>query len=242
MKLNRSQLSFLITFFSMSLMVLALYNIHLGAKEEGEYVVELTLLDDEELEKMLEEEKKAEQEKDQPSQTKSNLAVNETSKPSFGKPEPLKTLEELQAEQETSSNSNEEIDYLNSTTGYGASLQKLSKQREQTKQKLGELEAKKTKSTSYSKRNTTVSYSLVDRNHYDLPIPVYTCIEGGKIVINILVDSNGYVMEAEVNKKSSNTLNGCLVENAITYALLARFNSRAGETQKGTITYLFQGK
>ncbi len=226
----------------MSLIVLALYNIHLGAKEKGEYVVELTLLDDEELEKMLEEEKKAEQEKDQPSQTKSNLAVNEASKPSFGKPEPLKTLEEIQAEQENSSDSKEEIDYLNSTNGYGASLQKLSKQREQAKQKLGELEAKKTKATSYSKRNTTVSYSLVDRNHYDLPIPVYTCIEGGKIVINIIVDSNGYVMEAEVNKKSSNTLNGCLVENAITYALLARFNSRAGENQKGTITYLFQGK
>ncbi|MEJ1221169.1 hypothetical protein [Sediminicola sp. 1XM1-17] len=242
MKLNRSQLSFLITLFSMSLMVLALYNIHLGAKEKGEYIIELSLLEDEELEKMLEEEKKAEQEKDQPSQSKSNLAVNEASKPSFGKPEPLKTLEELQEEQETSSNSSEEIDFLNSTTGYGASLKKLSKQREEAKQKLGELEAKKTKSTSYSKRNTTVSYSLVDRSHYDLPIPVYTCIEGGKIVINILVDSNGYVIQAEVNKKSSNTLNGCLVDNAITYALLARFNPRAGDNQKGTITYLFQEK
>ena len=143
---------------------------------------------------------------------------------------------------ETSSTSDEESDYLNSTNGYGASLKKLSKQREDAKQKLGELEAKKTKSTSYSKRNTTVSYSLVDRNHYELPIPVYTCIEGGKIVINILVDASGYVTEAEVNKKSSNTLNGCLVENAITYALLARFNSSKELNQKGTITYLFQGK
>lgn len=242
MKLNRSQLSFLITFFSMSLIVLALYNIHLGAKEKGEYVVELTLLNDEELEKLLEEEKKAEKEIDQPSQSKSNLAVNEASKPSFGKPEPLKTLEELMENNETSSTSDEESDYLNSTNGYGASLKKLSKQREEAKQKLGELEAKKTKSTSYSKRNTTVSYSLVDRNHYELPIPVYTCIEGGKIVINIIVDASGYVTEAEVNKKSSNTLNGCLVENAITYALLARFNSSKELNQKGTITYLFQGK
>jgi hypothetical protein len=242
MKLNRSQLSFLITFFSMSLIVLSLYNIHLGAKEQGEYVVELTLLNDEELEKLLEEEKKAEKELDQSSQSKSNLAVNEASKPSFGKPEPLKTLEELMENDETSSTSDEESDYLNSTNGYGASLKKLSKQREDAKQKLGELEAKKTKSTSYSKRNTTVSYSLVDRNHYELPIPVYTCIEGGKIVINILVDASGYVIQAEVNKKSSNTLNGCLVENAITYALLARFNSGSELQQKGTITYLFQGK
>ncbi len=242
MKLNRSQLSFLITFFSMSLMVLALYNIHLGAKEKEEYIIELTLLDDEELEKLLEEENKVDKEVDQPSQSKSNLAVNETSKPSFGKPEPLKTLEELREDQETSSTSDEETDLLNSKNGYGANLQKLAKQREAAKQKLGELEAKKTKSTSYSKRSTTVSYSLVDRNHYDLPIPVYTCIEGGKIVINILVDPSGYVIEAEVNKKSSNTLNGCLVENAIAYALLARFNSSDVENQKGTITYLFQGK
>ena len=51
----------------MSLVVLALYNIHLGSKEKGEYVVELTLLDDEELEKLLEEEKKAAKEIDQPS-------------------------------------------------------------------------------------------------------------------------------------------------------------------------------
>lgn len=242
MKLNRSQLSFLITFFSMSLMVLSLYNIHLGSKEKGEYIVELTLLDDEELELLLEEELKEAKELEQTNQIKSNLAVNETSKPSFGKPEPLKTLEELMDDQETASNSDEETDFLNSTTGYGASLQKLSKQREEAKQKLGELEAKKTKSTSYSKRNTTVSYSLIDRNHYDLPIPVYTCIEGGKIVINIIVDNNGYVIEAEVNKRSSNTLNGCLVENAITYAQSAKFNSGTGENQKGTITYLFQEK
>ncbi|MEB8328573.1 hypothetical protein OO009_04330 [Flavobacteriaceae bacterium KMM 6897] len=242
MKLNRSQLSLLITFFSMSLMVLALYNIHLGTKEKGEYIVELTLLDDEELEMLLEEEKKAAKELEESGQPKSNLAVNEASKPTFGKPEPLKTLEELRDDQETASNSDEETDFLNSTKGYGASLQKLSKQREEAKQKIGELDAKKTKSTSYSKRNTTVSYSLIDRNHYDLPIPVYTCIEGGKIVINILVDNNGSVIDAEVNKKSSNTLNGCLVENAITYALKARFNSGSGENQKGTITYLFQEK
>ena len=242
MKLNRSQLSFLITFFSMSLMVLALYNIHLGAKEQEEYIIELTLLDDEELEKLLEEENKANKELDQPSQSKSNLAVNEASKPSFGNPEPLKTLEELKEDLESSSTSDEETDFLNSTTGYGANLQKLAKQREEAKQKLGELEAKKTKNTSNFKRRTTVSYSLVDRTHSDLPLPVYTCIEGGKIVINILVDRSGYVIEAEVNKKSSNTLNGCLVENAITYALLARFNPSDVDNQKGTITYLFQGK
>lgn len=238
MNLNRSQLSLLITFLSMSLLVLSLYNIHLGSKEEEEYVIELSLAEEELLEKIEEEE--AELQK--PGQSKSNLAYNETAKPSLGNPEPLKTLEELMEEQETASNSDEDTDYLSSETGYGASLKKLARQRQEAKQKIGELEAKKEAPTSFFKRNTTVSYSLLDRNHYDLPIPVYTCIEGGKIVVNIKVNASGNVTEAEVNKKSSNTLNGCLVDNAITYALKARFNAASRAEQRGTITYLFQGK
>jgi outer membrane biosynthesis protein TonB len=241
MNLNRSQLSLLITFLSMSLLVLSLYNIHLGSKEKEEYIIELSLAEEELLEKIIEEEEKAE-EPQNPGQSKSNLAYNETAKPSLGNPEPLKTLEELMDEQETASNSEEDTDYLSSETGYGASLKKLARQRMEAKQKIGELEAKKEAMTSFSKRNTTVSYSLLNRNHYDLPIPVYTCIEGGKIVVNIKVDAFGKVTEAEVNKKSSNTLNGCLVDNAITYALKARFDGASRAEQRGTITYLFQGK
>jgi hypothetical protein len=56
------------------------------------------------------------------------------------------------------------------------------------------------------------------------------------------VDALGYVTEADFNSKSSGTSNGCLVDNAIAYALKARFNSSDKEFQKGTITYLFQGK
>lgn len=58
MNLNRQQLSLLITFFSMSIMVLGLYNIHLGGQQqEDEYVVEL-VLDEDDLEELMEEEKK----------------------------------------------------------------------------------------------------------------------------------------------------------------------------------------
>ena len=115
--------------------------------------------------------------------------------------------------------------------------------REEKKQLLGEKEAQKKEFTNnLAARRTSVSYSLVDRNNYKLPPPIYTCIEGGKVVINIEVNALGYVTEADYNAKSSGTSNGCLVENAINYALKARFNSSEKDSQKGTITYLFQGK
>ncbi|WP_317130241.1 hypothetical protein [Aggregatimonas sangjinii] len=62
------------------------------------------------------------------------------------------------------------------------------------------------------------------------------------MVINIKVNASGNVVEADFNERSSGTSNGCLVENAITYALRAKFNSASRENQKGTITYIFQEK
>lgn len=242
MNLNKSQLSFLISFFSMSLVVLGLYNIHLGQEKEDEYVIELSLMDEEELEKIVEEEKmKAEMAKSDP--IKSHLAYNETAKPSFGSPEPLKTLEEIMAEKESSTENNDSGDSEESDSEYAANLKELAKQREEKRKLIGEKEAKKEEPThNYAKRNTSISYSLVDRNHRSLPIPIYTCIEGGRVVINIKVDALGYVVEADVNTKSSNTLNGCLVDNAIEYALKSKFNPSAKASQMGTITYIFQSK
>ena len=71
---------------------------------------------------------------------------------------------------------------------------------------------------------------------------MYAGIEGGKVVINIKVDANGYVTEADFNDKSSGTSNGCLVDKAIEYALRARFSPSTKSEQIGTITYLFQSK
>ncbi|MEJ2270408.1 MAG: hypothetical protein P8Y04_11650 [Desulfobulbaceae bacterium] len=56
------------------------------------------------------------------------------------------------------------------------------------------------------------------------------------------MDELGFVADASFNDKSSSTSNGCLVENAITYALKARFSTSERKLQKGTITYLFQSK
>jgi len=88
--MNRGQLSFLITLFSMALVVLLLFNIHLGSQEVEEYVIEL--LAEEDLEELIEEEEQRLEEIAQANPVKSHMAYNETAKPSYGNPEPLKTL------------------------------------------------------------------------------------------------------------------------------------------------------
>lgn len=242
MNLNRQQLSLLITFFSMSIVVLGLYNIHLsGHQEEDEYVVEL-IMDEELLEELIKEEEKLLEELQKQDPIKSHMAYNETAKPSYGNPEPLKTLEEILAEK-AASESDEISDYSSVDSAYAAKVKELAKQREEVKQLLGEREAQKEERTNnLAARRTSVSYSLVGRNNYELPPPIYTCIEGGKVVINIVVDAIGNVTDASFNEKSSGTSNGCLVDNAITYALKAKFNTSTKATQKGTVTYLFQSK
>ena len=242
MHLNRQQLSLLITIFSMAIIVLGLYNIHLGGQQkEDEYVVEL-VLDEEVLEELIkEEEKKLEELQDQ-DPIKSHMAFNETAKPSFGNPEPLKTLDEI-LEEKAANESDEIQPYDAEDSDYAEKVKKLAKQREEKKQLLGEREAQKEERTNnLAARRTSVSYSLIGRRNYKLPPPIYTCIEGGKVVINIEVDALGNVIDASFNSKSSGTSNGCLVDNAITYALKAKFDASSKALQKGTITYLFQGK
>ncbi|MEW4923315.1 hypothetical protein [Algibacter sp. 2305UL17-15] len=93
-----------------------------------------------------------------------------------------------------------------------------------------------------SNTRSTMSYSLVNRSHYYLPTPVYLCENGGKIVINITVNSNGDVIDAYVNTSSTSS-NECLVEHALQYAEDAKFNKDASkERQIGSITFNFIGK
>lgn len=223
----------------MSIVVLLLFNIHLGGIKEDEYVIEMSLAD-EDIEKLLEEEEERLKEMQANSDPiKSHMAVNQTAKPSVGNPEPLKTLEELMEERALSSETGEYAD----NSGFEEQLKQLKAKRDENKDKLGERDAQKEEFTDYLKdRRTSISYSLVERNAYYLPPPIYTCIEGGKVVVNITVDNNGYVTEASFNDKSSGTSNGCLVDNAIAYALKARFSPDSKNSQIGTITYLFQSK
>lgn len=92
-------------------------------------------------------------------------------------------------------------------------------------------------------KNTTMSYRLVGRKAIKLPNPVYTCYGAGRVVINIEVDDWGNVNKATYNKTASTTLNECLIDAAIEYALQAEFSDAASrEEQLGTITFNFPGQ
>lgn len=239
MDLNRKQLSLIITIFSMSIVVLLAYSIRLGGQQEDEYVIEMALTE-EDLEEILKEEERKLEEIAQNDPIKTHRAFNETAKPNIKNPEPLKTLQELREEREMNES---ESDFLSNDAGFAANLKELAKKREEKKNKLGEREAQKKEYTqNLAERRTTISFSLVDRDAYDLPPPIYTCLRGGKVVVNIKVDASGDVMEASFNEKSSTTNDYCLIENAIAYAQKARFSSHSKQTQIGTITYLFQSK
>jgi len=98
------------------------------------------------------------------------------------------------------------------------------------------------KNRDSSNKNSSIFYSLVDRSYAYLPTPVYLCEFGGKIVINITVNSEGEVIDANVNRASTST-NGCLIDSALEYARSSQFNSDPSKpTQMGTITFLFKGK
>lgn len=88
---------------------------------------------------------------------------------------------------------------------------------------------------------STINYFLEGRYSDRLPNPIYTCIDGGKIHIDIKVNQQGRVIEAKYNKGKSNSKNECLIETALKYARRSKFNTdfNSAETQKGYINYLF---
>ncbi|MDR3093808.1 MAG: hypothetical protein LBU62_04095 [Bacteroidales bacterium] len=87
---------------------------------------------------------------------------------------------------------------------------------------------------------TTVSYELSDRRHTWMPVPVYKCPGRGKIVVDIVVNPRGYVIQAEVNKALSDA-DPCLIDAAKRDAERSRFSesSSAPAKQQGSITYSF---
>lgn len=94
---------------------------------------------------------------------------------------------------------------------------------------------------------TMVSYSLINRyplNHNDWYVrnPGYTCGNvNGVVVMNIVVDKGGHVIDAKIDEARSSNATFCMRKQAKKYALLSRFNfdGSAAKEQSGTITYQF---
>jgi len=89
---------------------------------------------------------------------------------------------------------------------------------------------------------TNIYYSLENRYHLRLPVPVYKCEGEGVVEVHIVVDQRGYVVNAQVPDLGDSMNDICLTEAAKTAALETRFNSNfnAPLRQQGIITYYFQ--
>ncbi|NJK84812.1 MAG: hypothetical protein HC906_01350 [Bacteroidales bacterium] len=90
------------------------------------------------------------------------------------------------------------------------------------------------------KGRTNITFNLAGRWIRKQYVPVYRCEGGGTVVVDIVVDEYGNVMNASMSGKSA-TKNECLIEEAINSALQFIFNAdqKAGSRQKGTITFQF---
>ncbi len=88
---------------------------------------------------------------------------------------------------------------------------------------------------------TRIYYDLAGRNHMYLPIPIYKCQGSGKVVLTIDVNQNGMVEKAIVIATESTTTDPCLIETAVTTALISRFSPdlNSPKIQKGTLSYHF---
>jgi hypothetical protein len=91
---------------------------------------------------------------------------------------------------------------------------------------------------------TNIFYSLENRYHLRLPVPVYKCEGEGVVEVQILVDQRGLVVQAQVPDLGSTMNDICLAESAKEAAMKTRFNSNfnAPLRQQGTITYYFQAQ
>jgi len=94
-----------------------------------------------------------------------------------------------------------------------------------------------------------VDWSLSGRtahqnNNWYVRNPGYTCGYGssGKVSVQIIVNQNGDVVSATASGSAS--ANDCMIQQALKYAKLSRFNysGSAPKTQTGTIIYTFVGQ
>lgn len=98
----------------------------------------------------------------------------------------------------------------------------------------------KSKSEKEYSGPSVVSYTLDGRKASKLPIPSYRCYGGGMVVVVIVVDNAGNVVNAKVQDAGSSD-DKCLRDFAIRAARLSKFSSdpKAPARQTGDIIYQF---
>ncbi len=127
-------------------------------------------------------------------------------------------------------------------------IDQLNKEREEAKKKKNNSKdkANNTGGDNAPKGRTMVDFELSGRtahenNNWHIRNPGYTCPQGsaGQVVVRVKVDQSGSV--SSVSVESSNGANSCMIEQALKYARISRFNysGSAPKTQEGFIYYTF---
>lgn len=226
----------ILTTLSFSVLMLALYNFKLasGNQDTAEMLVDLEqykLVEKEELEP---EEKQAQQKERRDVQTHQAYNQDKETREADFKNKLDEIFKKNSAEQEEAEN----VDSEGSEGNYALNRKNSDEKKNRSDgDDSGEEASQKSAVYDYS----SISFSLKGRRAVKIPNPVYTCDTAGKVVINITVDANGYVIDSSVNKASSSTTNECLTDRALEYSAGAKFSKLAGrDNQPGTITYHFR--
>lgn len=226
----------IITSLLFSILMLGLYNFKLSSNndEVGEMLVQLDQLKIEQEEKQPEPPKQQQQTNRRQVQTHQAYNQDKETREADFKNKLNEIFEKNSAEQEEAENEETE-----GSEGNYALSKKNSEEKKQRSDGDDSSEETSQKSAAYD--YSSISFSLKGRRAVRIPNPVYTCDTAGKVVVNITVDANGYVIDTSINKGSSTSSNECLTDRALEYSAGARFSKLEGrDSQPGTITYYFR--
>jgi hypothetical protein len=90
------------------------------------------------------------------------------------------------------------------------------------------------------KGKSNIHYLIGNRYHLQLPIPVYLALGGGEVVVDIVVNRNGEVLQA-TPRETTNISDPTILAYAKQAAEKTIFNpdNSAPDKERGTISYLF---
>jgi len=226
----------IITSLLFAVLFLALYNLNMANKKKaaGEMLVDL-----EQFQKEKAPEEEPEEQKEQPQQQPRNVQTNKAyNEDKEARDADMKNKLDEIFQKNSASQEAEESEDTQGDGNYQVNKKTADRKKDASN---GDDSSEESSQKSAVYDYSSISFSLKGRRAVKIPNPVYTCDVAGKIVINISVDANGYVIDTSLNKGSSTSGNECLVERAMEYAAGARFSKLAGKNeQPGTITYYFR--
>jgi len=226
----------IITSLLFAVLFLALYNLNMANKKKaaGEMLVDL-----EQFQKEKAPEEEPEEQKEQPQQQRRNVQTNKAyNEDKEARDADMKNKLDEIFQKNSASQEAEESEDTQGDGNYQVNKKTADRKKDASN---GDDSSEESSQKSAVYDYSSISFSLKGRRAVKIPNPVYTCDVAGKIVINISVDANGYVIDTSLNKGSSTSGNECLVDRAMEYAAGARFSKLAGKNeQPGTITYYFR--